>query len=140
MSVVVVTRPKKHEAMDRFIWICISGALGTGCRYLVGVWSAQRFGAAFPFGTLIVNVIGCFLIALVMRVALSVTTFPTTLRLALTTGFMGGFTTYSSFNYESTKLLLEGKRFLALINFGTTVGACFIAGVLGLLLADRLLG
>lgn len=126
--------------MERFIWICISGALGTGCRYLIGIWSAQRFGAAFPFGTLIVNVIGCFLIALVMRVALSVAAFPTTLRFALTTGFMGGLTTYSSFNYESTKLLLEGKRVLALINFGTTVSTCFIAGLLGLMLADRLLG
>ena len=49
--------------MDRFFWICLAGAAGTGARYLVALWAAQRFGTAFPLGTLIVNLAGCFAIA-----------------------------------------------------------------------------
>ncbi len=124
--------------MQRLFWICFAGALGTGTRYLVGLWAGQRFAADFPYGTLIVNVSGCFLIALVMRLALQIAAFPVDLRLALTTGFMGGLTTYSSFNFETTRLLLEGKRAVALMNLGMTLGVCFVAGLLGMLLADQL--
>jgi CrcB protein len=52
--------------MERFIWICLAGAAGTGARYLIALWAAQRFGSAFPVGTLIVNLTGCFAIAAVM--------------------------------------------------------------------------
>ena len=121
--------------MERFFWICLAGAAGTGSRYLVGLWAGQRLGAGFPYGTLIVNVIGCFLITLVMHLALNVATFPPTLRFALTTGFMGGFTTYSSFNYETTKLLQDGTPLVALLNV-----LCFVAGLLGMVLARRLIG
>jgi len=126
--------------MERFVWICLAGAAGTGSRYLVSLWAGQRFGAAFPYGTLMVNVTGCFLIALVMHLALNVATFPPNLRFALTTGFMGGFTTYSSFNYETTKLLQDGTPLVALANFGLTVVLCLAAGLLGLVLARRLVG
>jgi CrcB protein len=126
--------------MERFFWICVAGALGTGSRYLVSLWAAGRFGLGFPFGTLIVNVTGCFLMALVMHVALNVATFPPNLRFALTTGFLGGLTTYSSFNYETTKLLQYGALRVAIINFGVTVVLCFVAGLLGVVLARRLVG
>ena len=49
--------------MERFFWICLAGAAGTGTRYLVALWAAQRFGSSFPYGTLFVNLAGCFLIA-----------------------------------------------------------------------------
>ena len=49
--------------MERFFWICLAGAVGTGARYLIAVWAAQRLGSAFPYGTLIVNLVGCFVIA-----------------------------------------------------------------------------
>jgi CrcB protein len=126
--------------MQRFFWICFAGALGTGSRYLVNLWAGQRIGTSFPYGTLIVNVTGCFLIALVMHVALNVATFSPNLRFALTTGFMGGLTTYSSFNYETTRLLQDGSVRVALLNFGITVTLCFVAGLLGLALARRLIG
>jgi CrcB protein len=124
--------------MDRLLWIALAGALGTATRYLIGLWSADRLGTLLPYGTLIVNFSGCFLIALVLRVALQLPAFPPTLRLALTTGFMGGLTTYSSFNYESTELLLGGKVALAWVNIATTLLVCFLAGLLGTWLGNRL--
>lgn len=118
--------------MERFLWICLAGALGTGTRYLVGLWASARFGTSFPYGTLIVNVTGCFLIAVVMQTALSVAAFSPNLRLALTTGFLGGLTTYSSFGYETTKLAQDGSRGAALVNFGVTTIAGFAAVLLGM--------
>lgn len=118
------------------LWVCFAGALGSGTRYVVGVWAVERFGPEFPYGTLIVNVSGCFLIALILQTALDRTSFPPTLRLALTTGFLGGLTTYSSFAYETARLAREGRTAAALINFGLTSVACFIAVALGVLLAQ----
>jgi CrcB protein len=126
--------------MERFLVVYFAGGLGCLTRYLVALWAGQRFGTSFPYGTLIVNVTGCFLIAVVMQTALQVASFPPNLRLALTTGFMGGLTTYSSFNYETTNLLQNGEPRFALLNFGVTVTLCFAAGLLGLALARRLVG
>jgi len=122
--------------MQRFFWICLAGAMGTGTRYLIGLWAGQRLGASFPYGTLIVNVTGCFLIAAVMQTAMNIATFPPTLRLVITTGFMGGLTTYSSFAFETTKLARDGARGAALANFGVTTLACFAAVLLGLAAAQ----
>jgi CrcB protein len=109
----------------------LAGALGTGSRYLVGLWAAQRIGTTFPYATLIVNVVGCFLIALVLELCVSRANFPATLKLAIVTGYLGGLTTYSSFNYESSSLLFAGARSTAALYVGVTLGGCFIAGVLG---------
>lgn len=118
--------------MERFFWVCLAGALGTGLRYLVGLWAGARWGTAFPYGTLIVNVVGCFLVAAVMQAAASIAAFPPGLRLAITTGFIGGLTTYSSFGYETTRLAQAGARGAALTNFVVTTVACFAAVLLGL--------
>lgn len=124
--------------MARFLWICFAGALGTGTRYLVALWAGKALGTAFPYGTLMVNLVGCFLIAAVMRFSLVTTVVPVTLRLALVTGFMGGLTTYSAFNYETTRLLQERAFGTAFLNFGITFIGCFVAGLLGLFVAERL--
>lgn len=118
--------------MERIFWICLAGALGTGVRHLVWVWAAQRFGPTLPYGTLIVNVVGCFLIAAVMQASIDLVAFPPTLRLALTTGFLGGLTTYSTFAFETVKLAREGARGSALSNFALTTLLCFGAILLGL--------
>ena len=89
--------------MERFLWICLAGATGTGTRNLVALWAAQRFGSSFPYGTLIVNLLGCFGITAIMHIAVTLTWSPT-LRSAITIGFIGGLTTYSSFNYETSRL------------------------------------
>ncbi len=126
--------------MSRFLWICFAGALGTGARYLVGLWAGRALGTTFPYGTLIVNLAGCFLIAAVTHVALSTTLVSPTLRLTLTTGFIGGLTTYSSFNLETTRLLQERAWVGGVANFAGTVAGCFVAGLLGLAVARRLVG
>ena len=116
----------------------MAGALGTGTRYIVAQWASRALGTAFPYGTLFVNVAGCFLIAAIMQVALTTSLVSPTLRLVLTTGFMGGLTTYSSFNYETTRLMQEGAWRAAAVNYATTTAACFAAGLLGFILARRL--
>lgn len=126
--------------MERFLWICFAGALGTGARYLIGLWAGQKLGATFPYGTFIVNLTGCFLIAAVIQIALNMAAFPPTLRLALTTGFLGGLTTYSSFAWETTRLAQDGAIGAAFVNFGLTTVACFGAVLLGLAVAQRLTG
>jgi CrcB protein len=126
--------------VERFVWICLAGALGAGTRYLVSLWAAERFGTAFPYGTLFVNLAGCFVIAFVMVVALQATWFSPTLRLAITAGFIGGLTTYSSFNYETTKLFLDGAVGLAALNFCLTTLGGFAAGAAGFALARALVG
>ncbi|HXT32661.1 MAG TPA: CrcB family protein [Vicinamibacterales bacterium] len=125
--------------MERFLWICLAGAAGTGSRYLIALWAAQRLGSAFPYGTLIVNLAGCFAIAAVMHAALTLGWSPN-LRAAITIGFLGGLTTYSSFNYETTKLIEEGALATAALNAGVTIFGAFAAGLFGMLFARQLLG
>jgi len=126
--------------MARVLLIGFAGALGTLARYGVGLWAGKTLGTGFPYGTLIVNVSGCFLIALVARLAMATTLISPTLRLTLTTGFMGGLTTYSSFNYETTNLLRERAWASGLANVAATLVVCFLAGLLGILAANRIAG
>jgi fluoride exporter len=125
--------------MERFFWICLAGAGGAGARYLIALWAAQSFGSAFPYGTLLVNVIGCFAIAALMHAALTLGWSPA-LRAAMTIGFIGGLTTYSSFNYETTRLFSEGAAAAAAANVALTMVGGQIAGWLGLLTAREILG
>lgn len=126
--------------MERLLWVSLAGALGCAVRYGIGVWAGERLGHAFPYGTLIVNVIGCFLAALVLELSASAATFSPTLRVALVTGFCGGLTTYSSFNYEATKLFQTSSIATGAAYVGITAMACFGAGLLGLALASRIAG
>jgi fluoride exporter len=125
--------------MERFVWICLAGTAGTGARYLIALWAAHRLGSAFPYGTLIVNLIGCFAIAAVMHTAMALA-WSATLRSAITIGFIGGFTTYSSFNYETSRLLEEGAAGTAMLNVAGTLLGAFAAGWLGMLSARLMLG
>jgi fluoride exporter len=109
-------------------------------RYWVGGIAPRLLGEAFPYGTLVVNLLGSFFISLVMGVALSTDLVPVNLRIFLTTGIMGGFTTYSAFNYETLALLQQRLWFTGGLNIVATVLGCLVAGVLGLLLARVLVG
>jgi CrcB protein len=126
--------------MARFLWVCVGGAIGTGARYLLSGWALNRFGALFPYGTLVVNVIGSFFIGAIMQVALTTELLPPAARLILTMGVLGGFTTYSSFNYETIRYLQEGAWLLGTLNVFVMVAACLVAGMAGLASARWLVG
>jgi CrcB protein len=126
--------------MNRFLWICLGGAIGTGARYLLSGWALKRLGTAFPYGTLLVNVLGCFLIGALMHLALSAPLISPTLRLVLVIGVMGGFTTYSSFNYETIHYIQEGASLLGFLNVLIMVAACLAAGFAGLASGRWLVG
>lgn len=122
--------------MARFLLICLGGAVGTGARYLLSTAVTRVFGN-FPFGTLGVNVIGSFLASVVMVLALEKSALSNDARLILVTGMLGGFTTYSSFNYESLHLAQSGAAHLAIVNVLVTLVACFAAGIAGIWLARQ---
>ena len=118
--------------MTRVIVVALGGAIGSVARYGVGAVAAQLLGSTFPWGPLLVNLSGSFLIAVVMHVALAGTAISLELRIFLTTGIMGGYTTYSSFNYETLALINQRAYGLAGLNLAATVVGCFLTGVLGL--------
>jgi len=120
--------------------VALGGAAGSVARFLVATWAARALGTTFPYGTMIVNVVGSLLIGLIMHVSLTTTLISPTLRLLLTTGVMGGFTTYSTFNYETMSLLEQGAFALAGLNLGGTVVACLVGGWLGLIGGRLLVG
>ncbi|HZJ52841.1 MAG TPA: fluoride efflux transporter CrcB [Myxococcaceae bacterium] len=126
--------------MMRVALVALGGAVGSVARYGVQALAAQLLGPAFPWGTLLVNLSGSFLIALVMHVALTGTAISLELRIFLTTGILGGFTTYSSFNYETLALLNQRAYGLAGLNAAGTVLGCLVAGVLGLAAGRALAG
>jgi len=125
--------------MARFFWICLGGAAGTGARYLLTLGLRQALGTGFPYGTLAVNVLGSFLLGLLLQIPVG-PSFPETLRLALATGVMGGFTTYSAFNQETLTFARDGAWPLAGLNLGLTVVSCLAAGLLGIAAGQRLAG
>ena len=118
--------------MDRLGWVCLGSALGGGARYLLAIAALRWLGASFPYGTLAANVIGSYLISLIMHVALATTLVSPSLRLFLTTGVMGGLTTYSTFNYDTLGYATAGDWPRAALNLGVTVVVCLAAGLLGL--------
>lgn len=123
--------------MQPLLTICLGGALGSGARYLVGLWAVAAFGATFPYGTLIVNTLGSFLIGIVMALGVDLSVIPPSWRLFLATGVMGGFTTYSSFNYETLELVRSGAWGLAACNVFSTLAAAALAGLLGAYVGAR---
>jgi CrcB protein len=130
--------------MERFLSfcaVCAGSALGGGARYAVSLATrnVRLLGVAFPHGTLIVNAVGCFLITLIMAIA-TATTMSTNAQLFLTTGFLGGLTTYSTFDYETTKFFQTGEPATGLLNLGVTVIGCGLAGLLGILAARAIVG
>ena len=118
--------------MRELFLIASAGALGAMSRYGVGFWTEKRFGHTFPYGTLTVNVLGSLIIGIVIYIA-SAHMISRDLRLFITTGFLGAFTTFSSFSYDTVKLFQEGSHGLAFLNVGMNlvlgIGAAF-AGVL----------
>lgn len=114
----------------------MAGGIGSALRYLVVTWTERAFGTSFPFGVFGVNIVGSFLIAVVMMLAISRADMITpTVRLTLTAGFMGGLTTYSSFNQDTLSMLDKKQYGAALFYVSATLIACILAGWLGVSVA-----
>jgi len=126
---------RTSQPMPQLLWICLGGAVGTGARYLLSGWTMAALGPAFPFGTLAVNVIGSFLLSVLMVTGTETAAMSPALRLTLTTGVMGGFTTYSTFSYETLQYLLDGGWWLGILNVLATVIGCLVASLVGFLFA-----
>ena len=104
------------------IFVAFGGALGSVSRYLLGTW-AQTISKSidFPYGTLTVNLIGCFVIGLLSQLAEARSAFTSETRALVFLGALGGFTTFSSFGNDTINLVRDGKSFNALINIGANV-------------------
>jgi CrcB protein len=124
----------------RLLIVCLGGALGSGARYLLATWVTDAFGADFPRGTILINLTGSFLIAVVMELAAATGAVSVELRLFLATGILGGYTTYSSFNYETLRLASQGTWLLAGLNVAITLGGCLVAGWLGVVTGRAVAG
>lgn len=108
---------------------CAGGGL---TRYYLSGWVYEVLGRAFPFGTFVVNIIGAYLIGLIMELGLRSTLIPDTLRLGLTIGFLGGLTTFSTFSYETFALLEDGRFLVAFTNVLASVAVCLFCTWLGI--------
>ena len=109
-------------------------------RYWMSGVAPRLFGIGFPYATLMVNLLGSFLISAVMGVALASSLIPVNFRIFLTTGILGGFTTYSAFNYETLAAFQERLWWVGGLNLVATVLGCLVAGLLGMLAAKLLVG
>lgn len=111
-------------------FFCAGGGLA---RYYLSGWVYGLLGRAFPYGTFAVNVIGAYFIGLIMELGLRSTLISDTLRVGLTVGFMGGLTTFSTFSYETFKLLEDGQFLVAFGNVLASVAVCLVCTWLGIL-------
>lgn len=118
--------------------VFIGGGLGSASRYLVGKLANAAGAASFPLGTFVVNAVGCFLIGFLFA-AFEERAVPTELRLLTITGFLGGFTTFSSFGLETVNLLKGGETGLALANVALSVALGLAFVVLGMAAAGLVL-
>ena len=104
------------------IFVALGGALGSVSRYLLGTWTQTLSRSLdFPYGTLTVNLIGCFVIGLLAQLAETRGVFTVESRAFLFVGILGGFTTFSSFGNDTINLLRDGEVFNALVNIGANV-------------------
>lgn len=114
-------------------------AVGAILRYVLGAWVVARLGGAFPYGTLLINLVGCLLIGVVLTLAAEHVPFPEPVRLLLVTGLLGGFTTFSSFGYETYSLILRGQWPAALAYVTASVAGGLLLVAAGAWAVRRLL-
>ena len=115
--------------------IALGGALGAVSRFLLGNAVSRALGSFLPYGTFVINIVGCFAMGLLMTIIVDREMLPTAWRLFLCVGFLGGFTTFSSFGYEALMLLTEGRMLAALAYAGGSVVLGLVAAAAGVLCA-----
>ena len=121
--------------MLKIVVVAIGGSIGAAARYVVSTWATERYGSDFPYGTLIVNVVGCFIIGAFMVLVTERVIAHPYWRLLVAVGFVGGLTTFSSFGYETLKLVEDAQFQWAAYNIMTNFIFGFFATWLGMTLA-----
>lgn len=120
--------------VQKIIYVGIGGFIGAAIRYLVTLQSSKIINSNIPLGTLIVNVVGGFLIGMIMELSMSTNLISPNMRLFLTTGIMGGLTTFSTFSYETIGLINDGRYILGisnvLLNVFLSIGGVALASFL----------
>jgi CrcB protein len=124
------------EAGVKYLLILIGGGTGSLARYAASTAITSRFGARFPIGTMVVNVTGCFLIGFLMTLLTERLPHPYW-RLALVVGFLGGYTTFSSFEWETFQAVRTGGFWIGLANVVGSVVFGYAAVWFGALLGRR---
>jgi CrcB protein len=122
----------------RIVLIGLFGALGTLSRYGVQTVMQVRTGSAFPYGTLLVNLTGCFFLGVIGQLAMTRLAISADWRLAIAVGFFGGYTTFSSFGWETAKMLEAGEWMRASFYVSASVSAGLLLSIAGIRLANRL--
>jgi len=118
--------------MNKAAMIALFCAGGGLSRYYLSGWIYALLGRSFPYGTFVVNIVGAYLIGLVMELGLRSTALSDTWRLGLTVGFLGGLTTFSTFSYETFKLFEDAQFLLAAVNVLASVFICLLCTWLGI--------
>ena len=121
--------------MNRYLLIAAGAALGANARYLVGVWAGNYLGADFPYGTLIVNIIGSFVLGFLLTLGTEQLQLSPEARLFLAVGFLGSFTTFSSYAVESMNLWREAGLWRGLLNIAGNNLVGLFSAILGTALA-----
>jgi CrcB protein len=121
----------------RILLIAIFGAVGTLARYGLQGLIQIRAGGAFPYGTLLINLTGCFLLGLIGQFTLNRMFISPDWRVAITVGFFGGYTTFSSFGWETAKMLEDGEWLRATTYVAASVFVGLFLSVAGIRLANR---
>jgi fluoride exporter len=115
----------------RFLWVALGGALGSLARYTLGAWIFNRMGLRFPYGTFVINITGCFVIGLALTFLDAHTELPSAWRLAVPIGFVGAYTTFSTFEFETYRAVQE-RPSIALLYVVSSVVLGYFSVYLGI--------
>lgn len=126
--------------MRALILVFMGGGLGSVLRLVLSTWIMGRLGPWFPYGTLAVNILGCLLIGLLSGLPSGLLSLSPAMRLACVTGFLGGLTTFSAYEYESFQLAMNGAPLKALLNLLLSVLAGLVALLAGYVAARSISG
>ncbi len=124
--------------MLKYVMVAIGGGLGSIVRFSLGTYIGSRWGTRFPYGTLLINITGSFLIGVILTVLAAKAEWSPYWRYLVPIGFLGGYTTFSSFEYETLRTIQDGQIGLALLYIGASVIVGF-AAVWGGVIAGRAL-
>ena len=127
-----------YDVRMNVLLVFLGGGIGATARYGLQGVIYKMTGAGFPYGTLVVNILGSFLIGLLMTSFEERFMVNPSLRVFLTIGIIGGFTTFSSFSFETMVLIRDGSYGLGLVNVATSVGVCLGATWLGIIVGKLL--